>query len=97
MAKMTTREMRSEIGNHLSEAEELTVKYLRACGWRYTCSTPGSYWIWMRDVPPEIGRHITVAMFGNAREALAFQDRLTAEQWPLGEGYDAALAASDDL
>lgn len=88
MAKMTTREMRSEIGNHLSEAEDLTVTYLRACGWRHTCSTPGCFWVWMRDVPEEIGRDIKVAMFGNAQDALRFQDRLTAEQFPLAEDHD---------
>lgn len=22
--------------------------YLRACGWEYTCDTPGSLWLWRR-------------------------------------------------
>jgi hypothetical protein len=34
-------------------------------------------------------------MFNNAQDALRFQDRLTAQHWPLEEDYAAARHADD--
>lgn len=30
--------------------EEEMQKYLRRTGWEYTCSTPGSYWMWEKEL-----------------------------------------------
>ncbi len=32
--------------NH-KDTEEL---YLRSTGWRHTCMTPGSFWLWTKDI-----------------------------------------------
>lgn len=29
--------------------------YLERFGWKYTCSTPGSYWMWKRDFGGKYG------------------------------------------
>ena len=32
-----------------AELDQLKYRYLERWGWKYTCNTPGSYWMWRRD------------------------------------------------
>ena len=32
------------------EVESLKSQYLRAHGWKETCSVPGGYWVWEREI-----------------------------------------------
>lgn len=36
-----------EAERRMRSAEE---KYLRKCGWEYTCATPGHFWMWQRTL-----------------------------------------------
>ncbi len=42
-----------QIGEAESEIENLKRAYLQRWGWKYTCNTPGSYWLWVRDFSKE--------------------------------------------
>ena len=42
-----------------AEYKQAAGLYLKRFGWRETCNTPGSLWLWMRDFP-EFGGVILV-------------------------------------
>lgn len=48
-----------EIEQHLSNVEGARKSYLRRHGWKETCNTPGSYWLWVRDFAAEDQRRQT--------------------------------------
>jgi len=47
---MATHTRIEELTEDLRHAQEA---YLRRHGWKVTCNTPGSYWLWQRDFTPE--------------------------------------------
>jgi hypothetical protein len=51
---MTPYQMMEAIDDALEKVGALKVKYLRQSGWHYTCQTPGSYWMWMKELD---GKH----------------------------------------
>ena len=50
MAEFTRRQKILEAESMVSD---LRRQYLQAHGWKYTCNTPGSYWLWRRDFAKE--------------------------------------------
>jgi hypothetical protein len=84
-------EMRVAVGDHKMSSEDAREKYLRACGWQYTCQTPGCYWMWLREVPQVLGKDIKQVAFFRPEDALMFQDNLNAAAHPaLEEDFDDA-------
>ena len=65
-----------------SRVEEAKRKYLEAYGWKYTCDTPGSLWLWTRaftfaetghdysvmTVPTDLAIHMTQAVLDTDEE-----------------------------
>lgn len=47
---MTPFQMLEEIESTEDRATNLREKYLRKSGWEHTCQTPGSYWMWTKDI-----------------------------------------------
>ena len=81
--------MRVAVGDHKMSSEEARERYLRACGWKYTCNTPCCYWMWMREVPQVLGKDIKQVAFFGADDALTFQDSLNAAAHPaLEDDFD---------
>jgi len=35
-----------DLENAKDNYENIEYQYLISCGWKYTCHTPGSYWLW---------------------------------------------------
>jgi len=33
------------------EVKDVERKYLTYRNWKYTCATPGSYWLWSKELP----------------------------------------------
>jgi alpha-amylase/alpha-mannosidase (GH57 family) len=56
---------------------------LRKAGWRYTCATPGSYWLWEKKL--EDGRTILV----DESFAHTLQDQLDADKQDYGDDSNA--------
>lgn len=48
---MTTKQIREKIREHSLELNDLRQRYLHEHGWRYTSSTPGCLWLWVKDIP----------------------------------------------
>lgn len=46
---VTYRDIRELQNNHQFALNRAQRAYLEAWGWRRTCNTPGSYWLWVRD------------------------------------------------
>ena len=46
MSKITL----ATITNAFADAKLLQHKYLEQHGWKYTCDTPGCYWLWERQL-----------------------------------------------
>lgn len=63
----TGPEMIAELKHNLEEAK---MQHLTAKGWKYTCKTPGSYWLWEKTLKD--GRTVLV----NIDMALAMQYQL---------------------
>ena len=70
---------RNDIHDMECTLESATFDYLRNMGWKHTCNTPGSYWLWEKKLGD--GRIILVS----ADYALNMQDRMdfldTQAEW----------------
>lgn len=58
MKDAMTPEMRAAYGRMAKDkldlandkVEEAKTGFLNACGWKHTCQTPGSYWLWTKQI-----------------------------------------------
>jgi hypothetical protein len=64
----TIEQLRDDIQDAENQLEHFRSRYLTACGWEYTCDTPGSYWLWTKTID---GTRYAVS----ADLALSMQDR----------------------
>ena len=94
MVDKDIRDLRVQIGHHQMYVSEYTRQYLRACGWEYTCKTPGSRWMWVRRVPAVLGAVLDQVAFYDLQDALCLQDSITAELHPLDMTTQAAIVNS---
>lgn len=58
---ITADKVRQVIEDAQSKMEDIEIeqrRFLKSCGWRYTCSTPGSFWMYEKTIPD--GRTVLV-------------------------------------
>jgi hypothetical protein len=67
---MTNVKTMEDVQRLREEVEDKAHALLRSKGWRYTCSTPGSRWLWEKKLPD--GRTVLV----DSRSAEVMQENM---------------------
>jgi len=69
--------------------EEETIRVLRSSGWRETCQTPGSYWLWEKKLPDGrtvlVSRQMAVSIETALADAAEYSAMLAARATPPGQ------------
>jgi hypothetical protein len=63
---------REDIEKAISRLEEIKKHYLEEHGWKYTCQTPGSVWLWKKI-------HMDDTYMCNTPMALCIEEALSPE------------------
>ena len=86
-----------EIAEAKEKREELEEAYLRERGWKQTCETPGSLWVWTKKLPDcrvvLVGRTQALALAAALECAHAEAEQQENLKWP-HELVDEPPAAS---
>lgn len=77
--------MYKEIHEARSRVDIAEDQYLRSHGWRYTCNTPGAYWLWSGKLPD--GREVLC----DTRTAVSLQASMTPDPDPFEDDDEAPL------
>lgn len=81
---MTQGPSYSDIGAAHEALEGAERAYLRHHGWKHTCSTPGSYWMWRRSFADVNARRLEAheafcSRIGEQREHDPYPDEMLAD------------------
>lgn len=79
---------RNTVTSAMRQATDAREDYLRARGWKHTCETPGSYWLWEKRIDER-----TFLM--NEEAAFSIQARIDSDEEPEPEDIDPRRDCDD--